>query len=127
MNSVRRRLCLIEWGKFSQIEPDWIYLTTTELEKLIPGATIALGILWYKQGGIDALLFVKTGPVKSALIPETLMNQLRECLSQPQGFNSYGQIQEWLTQECQVVVAYKTVHKIVPAQAECQIESTPST
>ncbi len=60
-------------------------------------------------------------PVKPALIPETLMNQLRERLSQPQGFNSYGQIQEWLTQECQVVVAYKTVHKFVPAQAECKI------
>ena len=89
---------------------------------MIPGATIALGILWYKQGGIDALLEVKTAPVKSALIPETLMNQLRECLSQPQGFNSYGQIQEWLTQECQVVVAYKTVHKIVPYKLNAKLK-----
>jgi hypothetical protein len=40
------RLCLIKRDKVSQIEPDWIYLTTTELEKLIPGATIALGILY---------------------------------------------------------------------------------
>jgi len=31
---------------FPFIEPDWIYLTATELEKLIPGATIALGILY---------------------------------------------------------------------------------
>ena len=49
VNSVRRRLCLIEWGKFSQIQPDWIYVTTTELEKLIPGATIALGILYLSK------------------------------------------------------------------------------
>jgi hypothetical protein len=28
------------------IELDWIYLATTELEKLIPGATIAPGILY---------------------------------------------------------------------------------
>jgi transposase len=25
----------------------------------------------------------------------------------------YGEIQEWITQKCQVVVSYKTVHKIV--------------
>ncbi len=89
---------------------------------MIPGATLALGILWYKQGGIDALLEVKTAPVKPALIPQKLMNQLRERLSQPQGFNSYGQIQEWLTQECQVVVAYKTVHKIGPYKLNAKLK-----
>jgi hypothetical protein len=31
----------------------------------------------------------------------------------PKGFKSYGEIQEWITQKCQVVVSYKTVHKIV--------------
>lgn len=31
----------------------------------------------------------------------------------PQRFKSYGQIQEWITQECLVVVSDKTVHKIV--------------
>jgi len=76
---------------------------------LIPGATIALGIFWYKQGGIDVLLEVKAAPVKPALIPETLMNQQR--LSQ-----------EWLTQECQVVVAYKTVHKIVPYKLNAKLK-----
>ncbi|CBN55027.1 hypothetical protein OSCI_1460003 [Kamptonema sp. PCC 6506] len=29
--------------------PNGIYLTTTELEKLIPGATIALGILYLEK------------------------------------------------------------------------------
>lgn len=67
----------------------------------------------YKQKGIDALVEVKTPPGKSGLIPAKVMSQLQERLSQPQGFKSYGQIQEWLVQECQVVVAYKTVHKIV--------------
>jgi hypothetical protein len=50
------------------------------------------------------------------------MNQFRERLSQPQGFNSYGQIQEWLTQKCQVVVAYKTVHKIVPYKLNAKLK-----
>ncbi len=50
-------------------------------------------------------------PVKPALIPETLMNQLRE-----------RQSQELLTQECQVVVAYKTVHKIVPYKLNAKLK-----
>lgn len=59
------------------------------------------------------MLEVKTAPGKRALIPDTVMNQLQKRLNQPEGFKSYSQIHEWLTQECQVVVAYKTVHKIV--------------
>lgn len=46
----------------------------------------------YKQGGIDALLEVKTAPGKSGLIPDTVMSQLHERLAQPQGFRSYSQI-----------------------------------
>ncbi len=41
------------------------------------------------------------------------MNQLDQKLTQAEGFNSYSQIQEWLTQECQVALGYKTVDKIV--------------
>ncbi|MDZ7960029.1 MAG: helix-turn-helix domain-containing protein [Aulosira sp. DedQUE10] len=67
----------------------------------------------YQQGGIDALLEVKTPPGKSGLIPANVMSQLHERLGQPQGFKSYRQIQEWLTQECNIIIAYKTVHKIV--------------
>ncbi|MEG4964851.1 MULTISPECIES: hypothetical protein [unclassified Microcoleus] len=41
------------------------------------------------------------------------MNQRSKRLEMPQGFKSYGQIQEWITQECQVVVSDKTVDKIL--------------
>lgn len=67
----------------------------------------------YQQEGIEALLELKTPPGKQSLVPPQVMNQLRQKLTQPQGFNSYSQIQEWLSQECQVTLAYKTVHKIV--------------
>lgn len=62
---------------------------------------------------MNALLEVKTPPVKPGLIPETVMNQLTERLSEPEGFKSYSQIQSWLTQKCQIVAANKTVRKIV--------------
>ncbi|MEH1926067.1 helix-turn-helix domain-containing protein [Nostoc sp.] len=64
----------------------------------------------YKQRGMTALLEVKTPKGLPALIPETAINRLTERLRQPEGFKSYSQIQEWLTQECEIVAAYKTVH-----------------
>jgi transposase len=76
----------------------------------------------YQQGGIDALLEIKTPPGKSSLLPAPVMNLLRERLSQPQGFKSYSQIQEWLNQKCQVVVAYKTVHKIVRYKLQAKLK-----
>jgi transposase len=76
----------------------------------------------YQQGGINALLEVKAPPGKSALIPANVMSQLQERLSQPQGFKSYRQIQEWLTQECNIIVAYKTIHKIVRYQLNAKLK-----
>ncbi|MEH1903237.1 MAG: winged helix-turn-helix domain-containing protein [Nostoc sp.] len=59
------------------------------------------------------MLEVKTPPGKSGLIPAKVMDKLTQRLRQPEGFKSYSQIQEWLTQEHQIVAAYKTIHKIV--------------
>lgn len=43
-------------------------------------------------------------------IPIDAVSRLQERLQQPQGFSSYGQIQQWLEQECDVSAAYQTVH-----------------
>lgn len=92
------------------------YATRQELSQRLERdeSTVYRWLQRYKQNGIDGLLCVKTPPGKSGLIPAKVMSRLQERLSQPQeGFKSYSQIQEWLAQECNIIVAYKTVHKIV--------------
>lgn len=105
----KERLQMLYWIKANAIA------TRKELSQRLErdASTVYRWLKRYQQGGIDALLEIKTPPGKSGRIPAPIMNQLLERLSQPQGFKSYSQIQEWLNQECQVVVAYKTVHKIV--------------
>lgn len=76
-------------------------------------STIYRWLRKYAQGGISALLEVKTPPGKESIISAQVMKQLEERLKMPQGFKSYSQIQDWLTQEWKVQLAYKTVHKIV--------------
>ncbi len=61
---------------------------------------------------LEALLTVKTAAGKVSKIPPVALEQLKQRLAQPQGFNSYGQIQQWLEAECGVV-AYRTVHQTV--------------
>lgn len=107
--TTKERLQMLYWIKTNAIA------TRKELSQRLGRdcSTVYRWLKRYKQGGINTLLEIQTPPGKPGSIPEDVMNQLLERLSQPQGFKSYGQIQEWLNQECQVVVAYKTVHKIV--------------
>ncbi|MBI1242876.1 MAG: helix-turn-helix domain-containing protein [Nostoc sp. RI_552] len=57
-------------------------------------STVYRWVKRYHQEGIEALLELKTPPGKQSLVPPQVMNQLQQDLSQPQGFNSYSQIQE---------------------------------
>jgi transposase len=85
-------------------------------------STIYRWVQRYQSGGIDALLEVKKAPGKTNHIPKDVMNQLRERLSQPQGFNSYIEVHQWLTQECEMAIAYKSVHKIVRYQLKAKLK-----
>ena len=51
----------------------------------------------YCQGGISNLLYVKTPPGKESKISEREMNQLKERLSEPQGFKSYREIRSLIS------------------------------
>ena len=51
------------------------------------------------------MLEVKTPPGKKSKISQQEMERLKERLNQPQGFKSYGEIQDWLNQELGIVLA----------------------
>jgi hypothetical protein len=49
-----------------------------------------------------ALLEVKRAPGKETIISSQAIASLQERLKQPEGFKSYGEIQQWLKAECGV-------------------------
>jgi transposase len=116
----KERLQMLYWIKIGALA------TRQELSQRLgrDSSTVDRWLKRYKQGGIEALLGVKTPPGKSSLIPALVMKQLSERLGQPQGFNSYSQIQPWLAQEFQIVVADKTVHKIVRYKLKAKLKRT---
>jgi len=58
------------------------------------------------------LLEVKHAPGQAPRHWEAL-ERLKQRLQDPQGFHSYGQIQQWLATELKLNIAYKTVYQLV--------------
>ena len=46
-------------------------------------------------------------------VPQWVEKSLEQKLKEAQGFDSYGEICQWLTENLGVVASYKTVHKLV--------------
>lgn len=67
----------------------------------------------YRQGGLAALLERKSAPGRQQSIPQWAQDALSKRLAQSEGFNSYGEICQWLETHLGISAPYKTVHKLV--------------
>ncbi len=67
----------------------------------------------YENGGIPELLCLKTVPGRQRAISGEVLEDLKERLSEPEGFKSYGEIKIWLMETYELDIPYKTVHKTV--------------
>ena len=117
--SSRERLQMLYWLKRDAIA------SRKELSQQLgrDESTIYRWLKKYRQGGLSDLLDVKTPPGKKSKISNEEMNQLKERLSQPQGFKSYGEIQDWLNHEFGIDLAYKSVHKIVRYKLKAKLKT----
>lgn len=67
----------------------------------------------YRKGGLAGLLSHKPRVGGKQSIPQWAQDALQKRLEQPEGFNSYSEICQWLEQELGIVSPYKTVHQLV--------------
>lgn len=77
----------------------------------------------YKGGGLASLLelgYANGG--RPAVLPEAVQAALKERLQAPEGFASYGAIQNWLQEEYGLEVKYKTVHRMVRYQMKGKLK-----
>ncbi len=117
--SSRERLQMLYWMKKDAIA------TRKELSEKLgrDESTIYRWMTRYRQGGLLSLLYVKTPPGKKSKISKEEMNRLKERLSQPQGFKSYGEIQDWIERELGLNFADKSVHKIVRYKLKAKLKT----
>ncbi|WP_225226350.1 helix-turn-helix domain-containing protein [Komarekiella delphini-convector] len=107
--SRKERLQMLYWLKSDQVN------SRRKLAERLgrDEATITRWVRKYKDEGTRGLLEVKHAPGKVPSISGSNLEHLKKRLQEPSGFQSYGQIQEWLKSELGLSLAYKTVYEIV--------------
>jgi len=99
-----------------------LYLLKTEQAQTVQAAAALLGrhrvtvqkwLSRYRSGGLDALLEHKPHPGRRPSIPQWAQTALNKRLHQSEGFDSYGEIVQWLEERLGIRAPYKTVHQLV--------------
>ena len=85
-------------------------------------STIEAWLTRYRKGGLLGLLAWNYHGGQPPAIPEPVLTELREKLSQPQGFKSYGEIQHWLKEKYGLEIHYKTVHQTVHYKLKAKLK-----
>lgn len=107
-----------------------LYLLKTAQAKTVQAAAQLLGrhrvtlqewLRCYRQGGLKALLETKSPTGRRRTIPAWAEVALAKRLQEPQGFESYSAIRQWLETQLGIEAPYKTVHKLV----HYRLESSP--
>ncbi len=75
--------------------------------------TIGRWLTQYRDGGLAALLAVYVPAGKRPALTPDQLTQLRQRLQQPDGFASYGAIQQWIATTFGVQMGYHAVHTLV--------------
>src|SRR5215217_4170564 len=67
----------------------------------------------YAAGGLEAMLHVKPLPGKRPALTSEQVARLTEALRRPEGFASYGAVQQWIEAELGVTMQYHAVHTLI--------------
>ncbi len=107
----------------------WLKTKTVETVKQIAimlgrnRVTVQKWLRKYRTGGLNLLLEPKNdvGGRPSSIPPE-VVEKLKEELKNPEGFQSYGEIQLWLNTCFELDLAYRTVHELVRYKLKAKLK-----
>src|SRR5512144_1297315 len=85
-------------------------------------STIESWLALYRKKGLLGLLAWNYHGGPPPAIPTSVLIELRERLKQPQGFKSYGEVQQWLQAQYGLQIHYKTVHQTVRYKLKAKLK-----
>jgi transposase len=90
-------------------------LTIQEVAKVLGRnrVTVQDWLKKYREGGLSSLLNFSKSTGRPPVVPKYVVNALLKRLEEPEGFNSYKEIGQWLKEKFALEVNYKTLHKLV--------------
>lgn len=108
-----------------------LYLLKTQQVETVQHLAVVLGksrvtvqrwLRQYRAGGIDKLLEQPPRPGRPKIIPEEVRERLLLELAQPEGFDSYEEVQTWLKASEGIDASYKVVHDTVHYQLKAKLK-----
>jgi len=75
--------------------------------------TVQAWLRLYRSGGLEAMLKHNPRSGRRQSMPQWAQEALNQRLHQPEGFESYGEICQWLESQLGISAPYKTVHQWV--------------
>ena len=116
--SSKERLQMLYWLKSGQVSSRQALAERLGRDE----ATITRWLRKYKDGGRSSLLEVKQAPGQVPIVRGEALELLKQRLQEPEGFHSYGEIQQWLVTELELNIAYKTVYQLVRYQLKAKLK-----
>jgi transposase len=116
--SQKERLQMLVWLKGGEVSSRNELASRCGRDK----ATITRWVRVYKQEGLQRLLTVEKAPGATPKIQGEALEKLKARLAQPEGFSSYGEIQQWLEDTCALQVSYGTVYQLVRYRLKAKLK-----
>ena len=90
-------------------------LTIQEAAKLLGRNRVTLQdwLKKYREGGLSSLLNFPKSTGRPPVVPQYVVKALLKRLQESEGFNSYKEIGQWITEKFGIIINYKTLHKLV--------------
>jgi transposase len=108
-----------------------LYLLKTRQVETVQGLAVCLGrdrvtvqrwLRQYRQGGLKELLTVGKSKGRPKVIPDWAIKRLQQELGDPEGFDSYKEVQMWLEAILGIEANYHVVHKLVRYQLKAKLK-----
>lgn len=116
--SAKERVYLLYLLKSEQVK------SVTEAARLLGRHRVTLE-RWlgrYRQGGMSQLLSPRRKGGRKCQIRDEADQKLQARLQQADGFDSYVEIQQWLSQTCGLEVSYPVVHRHVRYRLKAKLK-----
>lgn len=84
--------------------------------------TVQRWLTSYRQGGLEELLREKKSTGRPRLMTQEILDKLLLELQDPSGFESYKEVQKWLSSCCDVQLSYRTVHQWVRYRLQAKLK-----
>ncbi|MBW4536421.1 MAG: helix-turn-helix domain-containing protein [Pleurocapsa minor HA4230-MV1] len=84
--------------------------------------TLQSWLSMYRKGGVEAMLAIKTSSGGVRVIPEWAEKTLAKRLTENRGFQSYGEVQQWLAETLGIKAEYHAVYQMTRYRLKAKLK-----